>query len=366
MRGRHRLRAAVTVLCVVMGAAMTASSVSADGATARAGNAVSVRAGTARLVDDLRYPSPGVVVDLQAKRVYCEGQLTLEIRTNNIWQSLQSEPTTGCFDIANRTGEIGTIYGLKVRSSRVPAAADRYRVVTTATGQPRRVSDTLVIRSVGATLSGRVTKRATGHGIDLIREFPFMNLVPWRKTPHGWRERTGVGYSKSTGSFRLPDLQPGQYKLQVQVRRQGTGLAEQWFGEADASSAARNVHLTPGAVHRQVDVSLPHGRDVWFGVVGRGPRCVGINLYPHGESLGYLDAGGPQPSYRVDEIPGLPFTSFKLKLQDCAQSSTSRHHWPATWFKRARTRRAATPFEITPGTTSSRRHPLLSARMLRR
>lgn len=366
MRGRYRVGVLVA-LSLLSGAITAGAHVSAEGATLHADSAVLPRApGMARLVDASRYPSPGVVVDLVAKRVYCVGQLVLQVRTDSGWEDLKSKATSGCFDVVNRVGEVGTIYGMKVRSPRAAAGRDKYRVVSTATGQPRRVSDTLVVRSTGATLSGRVTKRATGQHIDLLHRFPFIMVTPWLKTPHGWRQRDTNGFLTPTGSFRLLDLKPGRYKLQVQVRKEGTGLAEQWFGDVDSSSVARVMRLAPGARHRNVDVSLPPGRDVWFAVAGRTPACVGVDLYPPGETLPYLEAGGPQPDFAVQEIPGLPLTSYKLKLGFCAHSRASRHHWLPTWYVRSRTRKAATSFTITSSTASSRAHPLLSVRMLHR
>ena len=273
----------------------------------------------ARLVGELRYPSPGVMIGLEAKRVYCDGQLVLQIRADHAWQVVRSTPTSGCVGTAKGASDVGSFYGLNVRSPRSPTERDRYRVVSTQSGQPRRISDTLVIHSLGAKLTGRVTKRATGQGIDLRHDFPFLSVVAWLRTPHGWRQGFGPGWVGTNGRYRLPDLKPGRYEVQVQIRREGTGLAEQWAGDVVASNAARVVDLPDAAVHRGVDVSLPRGRDVWFGVAGRGPRCVGLTLYPPGENLPYLRAGGPQPDYGVSEIPGLPLTSYKMRLNNCAR-----------------------------------------------
>lgn len=364
MSGQERLGISAAALALVVAAVVAAPGGSARGV--ERGNDAAQQVGTARLVSELRYLSPGVMVGLEAKRVYCDGQLVLQMRVDHAWQVVKSKPVSGCVGVGRVAIDVGRVYGLNVRSPRDPHERDRYRVVSTQTGQPRRVSQTLVIHSVGAKLTGHVTKRATGQGIDLNDEFPYMNVVAWLKTPHGWREHSGVGWVGHNGDYRIPDLKPGRYKVQVQIRREGTHLAEQWAGDVDSSDAARVVHLPAAAVQHHVDVSLPRGRDVWFGVAGRGPRCVGLTVYPPGEQLGYLSAGGPQPDAKVSEIPGLPLTSYKMKINNCSHSAMSLLRWPTTWYDGVRTRRTASTFSITSKTTSSRHHPRLVARMLHR
>lgn len=162
-----------------------------------------------------------------------------------------------------------------------------------------------------------------------------------------------VASTRTDGTYVLPALEPGSYRLAF-VPPAGSGLAIQWSGGASGRAQATDVAVPTGAA---VDAQLTTQPQV-SGTVSdpQGAPLPGVQVLAFSAGATWVPTAsattGPDGAYALTLAPG----TYHLALVPPAGSGL-----PVQWLGGVASRAGTTPVDAVPGASTAADHQVLTA-----
>ena len=191
--------------------------------------------------------------------------------------------------------------------------------VTVASGTTTGNIDFLL--ATGGSISGTVTREGDGT--------PVAGADVWAHT----YECCGGGNGTTTasdGSYTIPGLSPGEYR--VQVRPHEEGLSGEFFASTMDWSLAGRVAVTAGGNATGVDFTLPAGGAI-SGLVTQSDGTTAISdvfVQASDFDTGAYASGAPTARDGTYTISGLPAGSYRVETWVPDELNFAREYYPST------------------------------------
>jgi len=264
-------------------------------------------------------------------------EVTVNARTasNNLWAGSAPAEPDGTYTIAGlpagsyKLNFNGYGSGALDQWYNNAASFETATPVTLAAGQDLAGVNAALLKA--ATISGKISA-PVGVNLDQVA------VLAYPSNSNSW---TGYGEVAADGSYKIPDLPSGNYKLEF--RGYGSGALDQWYNNKATFDTATPVALAVGQDLTGINAILIKGATVSGKVtVPLGVDASQVQIQAVTSDKQWADNSGlaPDGTYRLQ---GLPAGSYKLHFSGWNTGALDQ------WYNNATSFETANPVALTTG-----------------